>query len=849
MQPRLKRACAVFSTTIFVVSILATSPVAVGSNRTAADEDPDQPPFGLEIPHRKYLRMREHQIALYRGFPFKLPYNGRQVAINQMLHQRQARIRHGLAGPNAGPAWSPIGPAPIPNGQVAGGALNIPVSGRVTAIVIDPANANIVYVGTAQGGVYRTLNGGTTWRPLMDNAASLAVGALALDPSNPGILFVGTGEGNFSLDSFAGVGLYRITGAKSATPTLQGPFNAKVAGTGTTAVGSGAFAGESITSIAIDPNNHNKMFVGTTLGFSGVSGNQFPTAAPIGLYWSGNAQAATPTFSRVAGIPGAPNSTVSEVIFAPTSSSVLLVGVGDLAGTNSGIYRSSNANTATTGASGASPTFARVVNTAPNFFNIKLAANKVGLATTVLAGIENGAGGGRLIKSINGGQTFPTTLTAAAGYCDGQCFYDIAVAIDPATAQKVYLGGSADVGGAATQFERSTNGGTTFIKTSNANLHADTHAIAVAPSNHAVIYHGNDGGIFKSVNSGATWTSINTATFSATQFESIAVHHTNANFTIGGTQDNGTEFRNGSGIWTRADFGDGGFSGIDQSTASTTAVTMYHTYFNQRNNLLGYARVTQTSNAHDGGWAFMGCNANAPGNGIGCNDNTLFYAPLALGPGTPNTVYFGTDRLYRSANSGTTNTVVSQSPIETGTLPNGRPVVVSAIGISPQADGVRIVGLNNGHVWRTTTGSSTLVNVTGPWLARYVARVVIDPTARNIAYVTLDGFTGGTGAAQSHIWKTTNLGAASPTWVSKGSGLPDIPVNAFVVDPKAHLHLFAGTDIGVYESIDGGTSWHPFGTGLPIVAVFDMAIASPGAVSEVLRVATHGRGMYQAAIP
>ena len=436
--------------------------------------------------------------------------------------------------------------------------------------MVDPLDANLVYVGTAQGGVYRTSNASAatpTWTPLMDNADSLAVGALALDPADHTKLLVGTGEGNFSLDSFAGVGIYRITGANSGSGTLQGPFELKVAGTGTTAGAGHAFAGESITAIAFDPNNGDTVFVGTSLGFTGTSGAQKPGAAPIGLYFSDNAQATTPHFSRVSGIPGSPNSTVSDVMFAPGSSSVLLVGVGDLAGTNSGLYRSSNAGTATIGTSGASPAFTRVVNTSPNIFNIKLTANKISTTTTMLAGIESNSGG-TLLKSTDGGQTWPTPLAGAAGYCGGQCYYDIAVAIDPDSVSNIYVGGSADGSGGTTQFERSTDGST--FNVSDTNLHADTHAIAVAPSNASVIYTGNDGGIFRSADNGATWTSINTPGFSATQFESIAVHPTNANFTIGGTQDNGTPMRDGTGAWTRADFGDGGFSAIDQNAANTT---------------------------------------------------------------------------------------------------------------------------------------------------------------------------------------------------------------------------------------------------------------------------------------
>jgi hypothetical protein len=144
---------------------------------------------------------------------------------------------------------------------------------------------------------------------------------------------------------------------------------------------------------------------------------------------------------------------------------------------------------------------------------------------------------------------------------------------------------------------RSTDGGKTFSPSENF-LHADSHATVFAPSNHSVVYTGNDGGIFVSRNAGATWQSLNTAGFNATQFESLSLHPTDPNFMIGGTQDNGTEFMKPDATWTRADYGDGGFSGIDQSSTDVTNVVMYHTYFNTTNSLIGFARVTNPRQRH-----------------------------------------------------------------------------------------------------------------------------------------------------------------------------------------------------------------------------------------------------------
>jgi len=305
---------------------------------------------------------------------------------------------------------------------------------------------------------------------------------------------------------------------------------------------------------------------------------------------------------------------------------------------------------------------------------------------------------------------------------------------------------------------------------------------------------------------------------------------------------------------------------FDQSATDTENVTMHHTYFNQTGNLLGFGRVLKASCAipninppfgGEGQWSFMGiyggkvdptvhCDGTTDSfNGININDNVNFYAPIALGPGTPNTVYFGSDRLYRSTDRGTHMTVVSQAPIlpvSTG-APQG--FTVSAIGISPLNDNIRAVGLQTGNVFATVTGSSTLVDITGPLPAHYITRVVLSPTDPNVAYVAFNGY--GLPPGQQ-VWKTTDLVSAlnagkTPTWKVAGSGIPDVSVNGLVIDPKFPNHLYAGTDFGVYASTSGGASWHRFGVGFPRVEVYDITLQSK---FRILRAATHGLGFWQA---
>ncbi|HXM33950.1 MAG TPA: carboxypeptidase-like regulatory domain-containing protein, partial [Pyrinomonadaceae bacterium] len=897
----------------FIKNLFVSSDRKAASLEPAEGEedgnDPDLPTkrFLGKIDKQEYLRLRDEHINRLRGvepgMPFDASIRGRAIVRMQQQEtelQKAAKSK-GRMTPLAFPFWTSIGPRPVPNGSSQPGTLG-PVTGRVTAIATDPTNSSIVYLGTAQGGVWRTTNGGTTWVAIFDNAQSLGIGAIALAPSNHDILYIGTGEANLCADCFAGVGLYRIDNASTTTGALadlKGPINPAFTYTSSATllpVNTTVFGGRAISRIAVHPTIPGTIFVGTSTGVVGDNGaSPVTNGSLVGLYRSTNADVAPASVafeklpvitlaSASADTPATGNRRISDLILEPGNSNNLLVSTfgANVAG-DGGIFRTTNA----LAAPGSTVAFTNTFTISAN--RLQFGINKTGAVITVLAAINEPSAApcpasqaGRVHRSVDGGVTWPLTLnpvagaggilTGADGFCGGQCFYNVDVEIDPNDVNTVFLAGNAR-GTCQDAIKKSGDGGQTWARDDTA-VHADSHVFAFDTlSSPSVVYTGNDGGVWKrtaNLAAASPWTNLNNSPLDTIQFESVAIHPTDANFTIGGTQDNGTEAQDTppagpsvSGTWINAEGGDGGYALIDQSSDATN-ITMYHTFFNQQNNLIGFDRANLRSclGVHDG-WESRGfgfgtdatpsCDgtAFAAANGI-TNDAVLFYAPMALGPnpGTSdihngtNTLYFGTDRLYRSINKGDTMTVVSQAPIV-----SGQPI--STIGVSPQDDTYRMVGLTNGTVWGTSTGSSTLINLTSgsfpaslPGGTKFTGRVYFDPLNKNVAYVTFAYYA----TAGQNVWKISNFTAAAvpagpaPAWTAVGTGIPSIPVNAFVIDPGNSSRLFAGTDIGVYASFDGGVNWSPFGQGLPKVSVFSMDIQP---TARILRVATHGRGMWE----
>jgi hypothetical protein len=732
-----------------LLAVALVMPSAMPAQRTGDD------PFGAI----KYF----HDLRAYPAD--RIPARARESAMAQMRLRwpRSFELREAaqLAAPSSSTSWVPIGPAPLTNGS----ATN---SGRVNSIAVDPGNPLRIFIGGAQGGVWRTIDGGASWTPLTDAQCSLAMGSVVIDPVNTQIIYAGTGEQNFSGDSFYGCGVLRSADGGATWVQLGSSVFQTSAG------------GAKISRIVIDK---------TTAG--STSATTIFAASDLGLYRSTNS-AATWT-SVLTGI-------VTDLVANPTTPSTLYAAVGYAYGSASnGVYRSVDGGLTFTKLSGGLPTSA--------IGRIALAispSNPLRLYVAVQTAIgSSGTNDGKLLgiwTTVDGGTVW-TQSAASVAFCAIQCWYDMVLAVDPVTPSTVYFGGFSTY--------KSVDSATTFTDIGQS-IHVDVHALAFDTKTPATVYSGNDGGVFASANAGTTWTSLNT-NLSLTQFYAgVSMSPASATLLLGGTQDNGTLQWGGSQIWPAVIGGDGGYTAINPLTPTT---------------MFGETQWTQGSTASGPRRKDASTTFFSPKNsGINVTDPAAFIPPIAMDLARPRILYFGTNMLYRTANSGDSWTAISP------TLGKTTSGFLNAIGVA-QSDSLTVyAGTTDGQVQYTHDLGVTWSLATGLANAA-VSDFAVDPRDAKTAFVTFHGF------AATKVYKTVNGGAS---WTNITFDLPNIPVLAIVFEPGTR-DLDIGTDLGVFTLRDGTTSWSPIVAGLPNVAVYDLVYDAP---RGRLIAATHGRGMF-----
>ncbi|NOZ70515.1 MAG: hypothetical protein GXP38_01150 [Chloroflexi bacterium] len=750
------------------------------------------PPGGPDLPptapqEGKAIR-RSNYFVQQRAYPKDdLPLG----SFDKALAVRDLQRRQSLNAQAIAAVWQPMGPAPMKQSQL--GAHKNDVSGRVKAIAVDPRNSNVVYVGAALGGIWKTTNGGDSWTPLTDDQPSLSTGVIVLDPKHPDTIYVGTGEPTPGGDNYYGVGILKSTNGGQSWQHL----------------GKDVFTGLGMSNIVINPNNPQVLYAATAR--SAVLGPQVPAR---GIFKSTDGGQ---TWKGLMGCTDLKCWGASDIVMNSQNPAVLYAAFWGY-----GIYKSTDGGA----------NWTHLTNGLPpsNFGRVELAISPSN-PNVLYAGYQYSVPGrydGALVfKTTDGGQSWQQIQ--APNYCTSQCWYDNVIKVHPQNPNIVYFGGSANY-----EWQpqvrirqvviRTTDGGASWQDMSpndapNTTLHPDMHAIAFDPSNANIIWVGNDGGVWKSTNGGQTWINRNNG-LGTLQFTGVDVHPGNPATLFGGMQDNNKAVTHGNTAWDALDVGDGGFAAIDPFNPNIFYGSRYGISF-QRNDKGGSAPVDDWPVKTDG---------------IRRNDRALFYAPFALDKKRAGILYYGTHRLYRTTNRGERWTRISND------LTKGAQTRGSISTIAPAQSDTRViyVGTSDGNVQVTSNDGNTWTNVTKPPLPnRWVSEIAVPHNNANVAYVVYNGFNTHTPDTPGHVFKTTNRGQS---WQNISANLPDTPVLSIVLDKNAAGTIYIGTDVGVYRSTNDGASWQPLGSGLPNVPVVDLAINND---QHVLIAGTHGRSVWK----
>jgi len=221
-------------------------------------------------------------------------------------------------------------------------------------------------------------------------------------------------------------------------------------------------------------------------------------------------------------------------------------------------------------------------------------------------------------------------------------------------------------------------------------------------------------------------------------------------------------------------------------------------------------------------------------NGIDPADKRNWSTPVVMDPNNSNVLYYGTNRIYQTEDGA--QLWNSISPDLSRQLENEKIGTVTTIAVAPSNSDVIYTGMDDGLVWVSKNYGQDWEDISDSLPFRWVTRVVVHPDSDNIAYVTFSGLRWKD--PQPHVFRTTDFGNS---WQDISSNLPDVPVNAFAIDPKYPSVLYLGSDVGAFISMNDGEDWSVLGEGLPLVVINDMKIQDS---TYTLVVGTHGRSMY-----
>ena len=680
-------------------------------------------------------------------------------------------------------------------------------SGRISDFAVNPEKTSEYYVATSSGGVWKTINAGTTYTPIFDSQGSSSIGCVTMDLSNHNVVWVGTGENNNQRSVSYGDGVYKsMDGGKSWKHV-------------------GLKNSEHIGMITIDPRAPDVVYVA-------AYGPLWSSGGDRGLYKTndgGKTWEAVLTISE--------NTGVSEVLLDPRDPDVVyavahqrrrhvwtLVGGGP----ESAIYKSVDAG----------KTWEKINRGLPgcDLGRISIAISPAN-PEIMYAIVEAQGNRGGFYRSTNRGESWErkNSYTARGNYYQE-------LVCDPRDPERVY---SMD-----TFLQVTDDGGLNWRNLGDKSKHWDSHALWIDPCDTDHYLNGNDGGVYESFDRGSTWKFM--TNLPVTQFYKVAIDYAEPFYNVyGGTQDNyslGGPSRTTSahGIvsadWYTTQGGDGFESQVDPEDHNIVYAQSQHgnlIRFDKRSGETTGVKPKERKGEKAYRWNWD--------------------SPLLISPHSHTRLYFAANKVFRSDDRGDTWHVISDDL--TGRIDRNKLEVMGriwpmdavaknsstsqygsivALDESPAQEGMVYVGTDDGLIQVTEDGGKTWRKIDkfpGVPELTYVNEVLASQHDRDTVYAAFNNHK--RGDFKPYILKSTDAGQ---TWLSLASNLPERgSVYALAEDHVNKNLIFCGTEFGVFVSINGGKNWKQMKSGLPTIAVRDIAIQRR---ENDLVLGTFGRGFY-----
>jgi len=729
--------------------------------------------FDTKVSGKNFIEKRSGAFDALQWWNIQRAFPDEEIAIDKYYTEyiRAKEIFGERDNINSRDTWDNIGPNNV--------------GGRTLVIAVNPVDTNIVWLGAASGGLWKSTTGGIgaqAWTHVPTaGIPTLGVSSIVIDSINPNIMYVGTGETYNYQQALNGLSIRVTRGSygMGILKTTNGGLN------WTKSLDWTYQQNRGVWDIVSDPLNLNVLYAGTTEGI-------FKTTN-AGNNW----------------IQVFTEKMVMDLAIDRLNPNIIYAGVGNLGSLNPGLYRTmNNGNSWTKLTNGLPPTNTGRTSITTYHNNPKI----------IIASIGNDLSTVGLYRTTDQGNSW-TQLSGTPDFLSYQGWFAKCVQIKNDDSSKVLVGG-------VSFYKSTTSGSNLIVKNTGGSfngfvpaggpegppnyMHVDFHDIVSNPKEPNKVYIAGDGGLFRSNDFGETFYGCNGGYVSTQFYNGFTNSSYDSTIALGGLQDNSTVRYSGTDTWYRTSGGDGVMTAINPTNHNIMfCCSQYLTVYRS------------TNQGATGSWTTVlsGGSAN-------------FVAPLLMCPSNPNVLYAGRNQVMKSTNGGLSGSwVATSSPLD------GNSILSLAVSYT-STDTVYAATVPSTSIpmgfFRSINGGTNWTNISSGLPNRYPTDIAVNPQNSSDIYAVFSGFN------TPHVFRSMNSGSS---WININGNLPDVPFQAIVVDPQFTSNVYAGNDFGVYVSTNSGTNWNSFTDGIsPAAMIFDLSISKS---NRKIRAVTHGNGVFE----